>query len=245
MSARSKDIVDAQHFISQRYKPVDYVALAKRELAEVEFQKFDQSTIDRLKHQFPGSEGEAYMINRGFNSDTLDYFDIGYSEVKRSVTVPMHTDIGMPIGLIARSVDQKKFHNSVGLPKSATAWNMHRAKHGGGTLIITEASFDAMRVHQAGYPNVVALLGGSLSRRIIRQLERYATTIIIATDNDEAGRALGKSIQDKVKAKIMWAASGPEIYPHDAKDMSDLTDDEIRHVLSHAVHSMVYSSWFE
>ena len=128
-----------------------------------EFTEFPQSAIDKLVADFPGSVAEEYMRSRGFDDDTLEYFEVGYSEKKNMVAVPMHDPKGMPIGLIGRtpSHTDKTFKNSIGLPKAKTAWNFHRVQRLGDTVIVCEASYDAMRIHQAGYPNVIALLGGS------------------------------------------------------------------------------------
>jgi hypothetical protein len=253
---------EANRIVQKHYTDIDYVALIEREQKPVEFTPFDQNLLDRLRSNFPGSEGEEYMLGRGFNKETLEHFEIGYSEKKRCVIVPMHTDTGLPIGFVARSVTGKRFLNSKGLPKSKTAWNMHRAKKTGATGIVVESSFDAMRVHQAGYPNTFALLGGSLSAIQKNQIERYFSTIVIATDNDplqfnkglcgkcggackghNPGRELGEKIEEKLRRKILWAATGPEIYPHGAKDMGDLTDEEIRNVLTHAVNGFEYHMW--
>lgn len=250
----------AIQIISRHYSEIDYVALAERELTPIEFVPFDQTLLDRQRDNFEGSEGELYMVGRGFTIPTLQHFAIGYAPKKRAVVVPMHTEQGIPIGFIGRSIDRKDFQNSFGLVKSQTAWNMHRAKREGSVCIVVESAFDAMRIHQSGYPNVVALLGSSISRYVVQQLEKYFTTIVIMTDNDplqfnegicgkcegnckghNPGRDLGYTIEKKVRRKVLWASVGPEVYPHGAKDAGDLTEDEIRHVLSNAVSGVEYS----
>lgn len=111
-----------------------------------EFTEFPQAALDRMYQDFKGSLGEEYMRSRGFTDETLDFFRVGFSAKKNMVIVPMHDPNGMPIGLIGRtpSHNDKVFKNSVNLPKSKTAWNFHRAKTHGDTVIICEASYDAM-----------------------------------------------------------------------------------------------------
>lgn len=238
------------------------------------FVEFSPSTLEMLSKHFPGSPGEAYMHERGFTDETLEFFGVGYSEKQNMVCVPMHDPNGMPIGLIGRSASltDKAFKNSKDLPKSRTAWNFHRAKRHGGTIIICEASFDAMRIHQAGYPYVVALLGGHISDFHVDQLNKHFSTIIIMTDFESkpevrpnckqckgnqpneygircighrAGRDLGRSIAAKLdNKKIMWAAYDEScVYPHGAKDASDMTDAEIRQCLDRAVSNIAYQMW--
>lgn len=231
-----------------------------------EFTEFPQAALDRMKADFPGSVAEEYMRSRGFEDETLDYFDVGYSAKKNMVVVPMHDPNGMPIGIIGRtpSHTDKAFKNSVNLPKSRTAWNFHRAKRGGDTVIICEASYDAMRIHQAGYPNVIALLGGHVTSYHIEQINRHFSKVVIMTDFDEKqyrpncrmcnykkcvghrpGRDLGRTIGTRLpNKKIMWGAYDDTcVFPHHAKDASDMTDDEIRQCLRNAVSNLAYTQW--
>lgn len=238
-----------------------------------EFVAFSQETLDRLHADFSGSTGASYMKSRGFNDETLEHFFIGYSVRNNMVTVPMHSPTGMPIGLIGRTASHtdKAFKNSTNLPKSKTAWNFHRAKRHGESLIVCESSFDAMRIHQAGYPNVVALLGGHVTSYQLAQIGRNFSTVIIMTDFDKktyrpncrmckhipfgrnevpceghrAGRDLGRAIANGLpNKKIMWAAYDDTcVFPHGAKDASDMNDDEIRQCLRKAVSDLEYSQW--
>jgi DNA primase len=161
------------------------------------------------------------------------------------VIVPVHSPDGMPVGLVGRSISEKKFKNSHNLPRNKTMFNLHRAKKESATIIVCESSFDAIRIHQAGFPNVVATLGGALSNDNVANLNRYSSSIIIATDADEAGRKLGQEIATKLKNKnIMWASFEEKvIYPHNAKDVGDLTELEIKTCIKNAVSHYEYNSW--
>lgn len=238
----------------------------------VEFAPWPQDVLDHMKAAFPGSPAETYMKSRGFTDDTLDYFDIGYSEKRDMVAVPMHDPKGLPIGIIGRSLSEKRFQNSKNLPKSKTMWNFHRAKAQGDTLCVTEASFDSGRVHQAGYPCTGALLGGTLSHWHIDQINKHFSRIIILTDFEtkllyrpncrpcarlawsptdvpcqghRPGRDLGRQIVRAFPHKdVLWGAHDDDVvYPHEAKDMSDLTDAEIRQTVRGAVSNLVYEQW--
>jgi DNA primase len=122
---------------------------------------------------------------------------------------------------------------------------VHRAKRIGSQVIVVESSFDAIRVHQAGFPNVVATLGGFLSTEQHGILNRYFNKIIVMTDADLAGRELGLSIANRLKNKdLLWASyEYGKIYPHDAKDAGDMTDEEIKACIVNAVSDIEYRSW--
>ena len=175
----------------------------------------------------------------------MSHFELGYSENQNMVTVPVHTLDGLPIGLVGRSIEGKSFKNSTNLPKSKTLFNIHRAKKIGDHVIIVESSFDAIRVHQAGFPNVVATLGGFLSTDQHNLLNRHFNKITIMTDNDLAGRELGSGIAYKLKNKdILWSSfEYGKIYPHDAKDAGDMTDEEIKTCVKNSVSKIEYRSW--
>lgn len=218
---------------------------------EPDFVEFPREPLSRMASDFWDSDAHRYMLSRHFEDAVLEHFEVGYSPEKwvvskktqkpylkdKMVIVPMHDPKGMPVGLIGRTIEGKRFKNSDNLPKSLTMFNLHRAKRCGATVIIVESSFDVMRLHQAGYPNVVALLGGSLSPQQIKQLNRYFDTIIIMTDFDKkrfekpgtcnkcttyecaghrAGRDLGRKIAESLpNKKILWAAYDDEcVFPY-------------------------------
>ena len=211
-----------------------------------DFVEFSKDTLNKLSEdRWNSVEACNYFLSRGINHESMDYFDLGYSEKQRMVTVPVHSPDGIPVGIVGRSIEGKSFKNSSNLPRNKTMFNLHRAKRAGGTIIVTESSFDAIRVHQAGFPGVVATLGGSLSEDNLENLNKYSSKIIIMTDSDEAGRKLGKLIANKLKMKdILWASyQYGMIYPHNAKDVGDLTDEEIQQCIKNAVPHFEYINW--
>lgn len=268
MKYRGEQDLDAEKSIEEAWE------------SKPDFEEFPQEALTRMYNDFwTHPEAQEYMHNRRFNDDTLRYFEVGYSPEKwvtredgssylkpNMVTVPMHDPTGMPIGLIGRTIEGKVFKNSKNLPKSHTMWNLHRAKKHGATVIVVESSMDAMRVQQAGYPNVVALLGGSLSPQQTYLFNRYFSTIVNMTDFDPAdrkpdgkcrkcktwvcqghrpGRDLGRAIATNLpNKKILWAAYDDSVvFPHGAKDVGDCTDDEIRQCLKNAISDFEYSEW--
>ena len=210
------------------------------------FEEFSKDILDKLSSdRWNSVEASNYFLSRGINHESMDYFELGYSKNMGMVTVPVHNPDGMPIGIVGRSIEGKSFKNSTNLPKSKTLFNIHRAKKIGAHVIVVESSFDAIRVHQAGFPNVVATLGGFLSTEQHNLLNRHFNKITIMTDADQAGRELGKSIINKLKFKdLLWASyEYGKIYPHDAKDAGDMTDEEIKTCIKNSVSDIEYRSW--
>jgi len=268
---------EAKRIISERQGvgPTSRLQQLREQREAPEFVPFPEAPVNRMAQDLwepHGRRGLDYLYSRGFDDDTLKTFEVGYSVKKDMTIVPMHDPNGMLLGFVGRSVEDKIFKNSDNLPKSKTAWNVHRAKRHGETVIVCESSFDAMRVHQAGYPNVVALLGGHFSEWHKDQFNEYFSRIIIMTDFDERGkpkancakckhlpaqadgvrcighrpgRELGHSIAKALPNKrIFWAAyDDAVIYPHGAKDAGNMTDNEIRQCLKNCVSNLVYTRW--
>jgi DNA primase len=211
-----------------------------------EFVKFPQNVLDNMYNELGSNEiARDYFKSRNINEESMHYFKLGYSSKQNMVIVPVHSPDGIPVGLVGRSISEKVFKNSTNLPRSKTMFNIHRAKKIGDHVIIVESSFDAIRVHQSGFPNVVATLGGHISPDNINLLNRYFNKITIMTDADEAGRVLGRNISNKLKNKdILWASyEYGKIYPHGVKDAGDMTEDEIRSCIKNAVSDIEYRSW--
>ncbi len=267
---RKCNLMEALRFV-MKHKETRRVSLAERRAKRAkmagDFTIFPDGPFDRMHDDFWNyPEAVRYMVeDRGFEEETLEKFRIGYSAKNDMVIVPMHSPEGQHVGLIGRSLEGKRFKNSPGLPVSRTLWNLHRAKAAGDTVVITEASFDGMRVDQAGYPCVVALLGGHLSLLHIDFLDRYFNTIIIMTDFDDKeqhrspvckkcrgkcvghnpGRDLGVAIVEALPRKrVKWASYGyKEVYPNGAKDAGNLTDKEIKICIQNSVSNFEYRRW--
>lgn len=233
-----------------------------------EFTPFDDQLI-RARHEdlWKSKKALDYLTKeRGFTEETLIRFQIGYSAKRDLIMVPMHDPGGMPVGVIGRSPSStnKVFKNSTGLPTSKTLFNYHRAKRSGGTAIVVEASFDAMRIDQSGHSGAMALLMGHFSKFHKALLERSFDKVIIMTDNDEPkfydgcakcrkkglslcaghrpGLELGNKIANELVGKrIFWswyddANRWPRHPTKDrfVKDPGEMTDDQIRQCIRNA-----------
>ena len=74
---------------------------------------------------------------------------------------------------------------------------------GDDTLILCEGYLDVITLHQAGFNNAVAGLGTALTDEQVRLLARYANTILLSYDNDEAGKEATERALQKFDATGM------------------------------------------
>jgi DNA primase len=108
---------------------------------------------------------------------------------------PIHDLRGRAVGFGGRIlVDaQPKYLNSPETPvfrKGTLLYNLHLAKHAirkETTAIVVEGYFDAIRLVLAGMENVVASLGTAMTADQAGLLTRFAKTVILLYDSDQAG----------------------------------------------------------
>lgn len=242
-----------------------YDQLADLLKEEEEFVQFDSNKLYELREGL-SEKAIDYMATRGINKETLLEFGVGYSEKMGMVSIPCYSHTNVPVGIIGRSIEGKRFKYSKNMPIARVWFNLQSAKRKGGTVVIVEASFDALRVAQAGFPNVVAILGGNVSKYKMELLNKYFDRVIIMTDNDEVrkydtcnskkcadssvclghspGRDAGDAISKGFVREVFWACQDANIiYPHNAKDAGDLTDSEIRSVIENAMPDSEYRQY--
>jgi DNA primase len=81
-------------------------------------------------------------------------------------------------------------------------FNLHRAAVEGKSVIVVEGFFDCLKVHEAGLPGVVALMGCSLSLRQQALLCEHFQDVTLFLDGDTAGRAAGAAIAERLVSKV-------------------------------------------
>ncbi|HMS90646.1 MAG TPA: DUF5906 domain-containing protein [Candidatus Absconditabacterales bacterium] len=91
-------------------------------------------------------------------------------------------------------------------------------------LIIVEGEPDYIVMRMLGYDNVIGNLGGVNScREIIRDLTKMVSTVIIAYDNDQAGREGGRKLSEFCKRKMFYIQyiERNNVYGNPYKDINE------------------------
>src|SRR5262249_978778 len=82
-----------------------------------------------------------------------------------------------------------------GFQKSQALFHYDRARAAGSNqVIVVEGFFDCMRVYQAGFPGVVALMGVRLSSAQTALLTSRFSKVVLMLDGDGRGRAATRQI---------------------------------------------------
>lgn len=135
-----------------------------------------------------------YLAGRDIDPETAEYFGVGFFSGKGAmaghIVIPIHNENGELVAYAGRSVngDEPKYRLPAGFHKSLELYNLHRAKLcGPDEVFLVEGFFDAMRLHQAGFPNVVAAMGCDLSAAQANILSRHFGHVSVMFDEDAAG----------------------------------------------------------
>jgi len=175
-----------------------------------------------------------YLDSRGITKETAEHFGVGFFPGRGSmsfrVVIPIHNAAGQLVAYAGRSVDgsEPRYKLPAGFHKSLELFNLPRAiATGERGLIVVEGFFDCMKVHQAGYPYVVALMGCSMSERQERLLLANADMVLLMLDGDEAGRKGTDEIMLRL-GRSVWVK---DVCVPDGKQPDQMSGEEIQELL--------------
>ena len=223
MYTSGRTYFEAARFIKSKETSSDITDQIDKQLhKEPEFVEFDEFTIRRLNNAaLESPRAVRYYQGRLITKESVQKFQLGYSDKRDMVTIPVHSPDGMCVGFVGRSVEGKEFKNSPKLPKSKTLFNLNRVKTSR-TVYVVESSFDAIRLDQCGMP-AVATLGASVNSTQIDLLQKYFNDIIVIADNDEAGSGMRDRLIEKLGNRVTVVKLDSKY-----KDIGDMDDDSIK-----------------
>lgn len=226
MKTTNRNYFEASRLINSKSSDSDIVLMVEEAMGNsLDYPEFDINEINRLHNNLLNSDrAKSYFYNRNINDKSFVDFKLGYSDKQDMVIVPVFDEFSRCLGFVARSIEGKEFKNSVGLPKSKVLFNLNKSKRS--NIIMVESSFDAIRLHQLGFKSV-ATLGATVSRTQISLLQQYANSIVVCPDADDAGKKMVDKVAGGIKNKIIEVVSLTG-----AKDVGDLSDDEITGIFS-------------
>ena len=141
-----------------------------------------------------------YLGERGVSKETVHTFGLGYCRhgtMAGWMVIPIHNAAGQLVAYAGRWPGEPdgtpKYKLPRGFRKSLELFNLHRALQEPHEipLVVVEGFFGCMKIWQAGFRRVVALMGSMLSRVQEELIVRTAGPdgkVILMFDEDEAGR---------------------------------------------------------
>lgn len=170
------------------------------------------------------------LIERGLELETLHYFEVGFSNEKNRVVIPVRSHNYKLTGFIGRAIEshqEPRYLYNKGFKRADNLFNIQNAKQHP-SCIIVEGSIDCMFVHQAGFPYVTATLGAAVSDKQLKMIRKFFDSIIIFSDNDEAGMAMRRGIIEMCRGKDLSVAN----IPPGLKDPGEMTSNQIQEAIN-------------
>jgi hypothetical protein len=137
-----------------------------------------------------------YMFSRGFDFKILRDWEFGYAMWCDRITLPIRDEHGRLVGIKARAWDARipKYLNlrdrDNGIEpylKNDVVFALDRVDPDEKHLIVVEGEFNAIKMHEMGYQNTVAINGSYFGRRQIKLIKQAADHVTLFFDSDPAG----------------------------------------------------------
>lgn len=193
-----------------------------------------------------------YFLQRGYNQQILDQYDVGFYQAQNRVLVPVYDpNYKWAVGFTGRSIYEKcskcgfwhsptgacpssiedqincaKWKNSRGFEAANYLYNYWFARKyilDTSTIILVEGPGDVWRLEEAGIHNSVGLFGADITEEQLTLLESsWAMNVVVMLDNDKAGKEAAQTIKQKLSRTHRL------FFPtFDAKDVGELQTDTI------------------
>lgn len=167
---------------------------------------------------------KSAMDRRGLDEDTARMFGIRWDNSHKAWIIPIVNQFGELMGWQTKARDWVR-NFPVGIKKSESLFGIERFL--GGTAILVESPLDVVRLASSfTKPQALASFGAAVSAKQIELLSTVADKVIVAMDNDDAGKRSSQFLFRSLphfRRGIWWFD-----YRHTtAKDIGDMTDDEI------------------
>ena len=229
----------ADLLIAKRNKLSVQEVRAELNISELLLNSQRETLVRDTPEYFPSSwlapwkriSSHPYLEQRGLTPDTIEAFESRWDPATNRVVFPLkHNDkVYGAAGRATYDTPAKWFFY----------WRCRKSLHVyratppdfSSPLVVVEGIFDAMWLYQAGYTNVVALMGSKASKEQIAEIKASADEVILGLDNDTAGLegsyALHKALRDSCRVHYVSWASCPE-----ANDLMDMTEDQLHQAVN-------------
>ena len=175
-------------------------------------------TLDELKSY---DYIHPYMFKRRLTDEIINKFDVGYDPKTQALTFPVWVD-GKCLFVARRKVNYKRFDMPEIYPKPIYGLDYLTTNE----VIVCESVLNALTCYVYG-KEAVALFGTGSDYQISLLNKLPQREIILALDNDTAGRAGTKRLIKQLHGKIITYMKVPE-----GKDINDLEQHEFEKIYS-------------
>jgi len=245
----SNDRNFGKRYVIQKYntmniesRPDIKLNLDRTNKTKLPYSYIEESELDRYRYT------STYLYNRGFNDDTIYFYEFGYDKEARAITIPVRDHKGGLVFIKKRMLSSfapNKYLNVTGVPKQHLIYGFYHMlqlidainnktclnkkleenyKRFG--LIITEGEFNTAYLVQNGYP-AISLLGRILFKQQKELLLKYGIKqLSLWLDNDDAGKEAHDVITNQLRGQFKLTRPDYEKYP-DLNDANEFTPEQL------------------
>lgn len=164
--------------------------------------------VPPLKFRLRGVDvRHPYLASRGISEATASEFGIGFYAgpglMSQRLVIPIDDEAGRLVGYCGRSLggSEPRYRFPAGFAKSQLLFNLHRASATQqSSVIVVEGFFDCLKVYEAGFTSVVALMGIALYEHQRRLLLQRFRQVVLMLDGDATGRRASGVVSAQLSA---------------------------------------------
>lgn len=219
--------IDEKYGINFVTKNLNKIKLINEELQNISIiekeKKVNTKINELIFKKFPDPPG-TYMEERIQRKEIRELFEIKFNREKNQYLIPIRNEKGELVSWIIRQFVMPKYKKRANFETSEVLFGLDKLENTG-KGIVTEGPMDVIKTYDNGLTNCVALLGAFMSEKQEKLICKYFNELIVATDNDVAGKKCTEDIIKRLKGKIKlykfkWISG--------KKDLGELTQEELK-----------------
>jgi len=185
-----------------------------KEKKEVVLTTINEMILERYTWARP-----SFIYDRGITKDTAIEWQLGYDSDKKRLVIPIRNAQGELVGLQGRTAinEKPKYYFYDDFKKGSYLFGLNKKWKDSNIYLVLEGTLDCVLCWQHTRTfdmsiNPISIMGSHATKKQIELILKYADTVVIGLDNDEAGRdgtnLLVRALKGRVKLFVCEFAKG-------------------------------------
>lgn len=197
----------------------------------------DQRALDGGNYTFLPKHARAFLDKRGVTGPSRGKWRIGWDEDTERLVIPVYDDRATFRFLIRQRIDgipHAKYLYTDGAVRTSLLFGMDGLDREAASqkLILCEGPLDAIRLHQLGFSNAVAVLGSGLSKKQVRLIDKISPKrVYLFFDRDAAGFTYIENAKTSIHKRPLYVCR----YRNGKSDPGEMTREEVERSIERAV----------
>jgi len=204
----------------------------------------DRRALEGGRFTFLPKPARHFLDYRGIDGSSRGKWQIGFDEDTDRLVIPAYDDRNVFRFLIRQRIDgisRAKYLYTPGGIKTGILFGacyLDRETVRSRGLILCEGPLDAIRLHQLGFANAVAILGTGISSSQVRLIDKiHPKRIYLMFDKDEAGVHNIELAKTRIRKVPLFVCR----YPKGKSDPGEMTNHEVERSIDRALTTFEFS----